>query len=359
MQSPNLRMIYGFLLSALLIETAGPAASQTKAGQQATSKQFGYAVKKPIFGGADTTGPWGVLGTFVKQAMKNSGWDVQLCRTCAGGPREARLVSAAAVPPKPPAGRPDPGTPDGPLDFGATGAQFLWWAYQGTHDFKQDPGVARKNLRMIANIQNPSYMLFGVKATSGIADLRQIKEKRMPVRLLATPQGGDTVAGILAYYGLTKDALQSWGGKLLGNSPEERKDVDVMIGFGAMVRPEYDPWIDVSQRLDIKFLEPPEDLKTKLVNEYDLQELTIPEGLLRGVDRDMRGVGRTGDVVYGRDDMPNDFAYALAKNIDEHKDLLQWLIVPFSYNSQNVWKTFGVPLHAGAARYYREKGYMK
>ena len=359
MRSLHFRSIYGILVSALLIGTAGPVGSQTKQAQQSGSKEFGYAVKKPVFGGADTTGPWGVLGTFVQQAMKDSGWDVQLCRTCAGGPREARLVSAAAIPPKPAPGRPDPGTPNAPLDFGATGAQFLWWAYQGTHDFKQDPGVPRKNLRMIANIQNPSYMLFGVKATSGITDLRQIKEKRMPVRLLATPQGGDTVAGILAYYGLTKSDLESWGGKLLGNSPEDRNDLDVMIGFGAMVRPEYDPWIDVSQRLDIKFLDPPEDLRTKLVNEYDLQEVTIPEGLLRGVDRDMKGIGRTGDVVYGRDDMPNDFAYALAKNIDEHKDLMQWLIVPFSYNSKNVWKTFGVPLHPGAARYYREKGYMK
>jgi len=223
MRLPTLRIVHGILFFVLFTGLAVPASSQTK--------EFGYAVKKPVFGGADTTGPWGVLGTFVKQAMKDSGWDIQLCRTCAGGPREARLVSAAAIPPKPAQGRPDPGTPNAPLDFGATGAQFLWWAYQGTHDFKQDPGVPRKNLRMIANIQNPSFMLFGVKATSGISDLRQIKEKRMPVRLLATPQGGDTVAGILAYYGLTKAELESWGGKLLGNSPEDRKDLDVMIGF--------------------------------------------------------------------------------------------------------------------------------
>ena len=359
MRSAHLRFVFGIVLFALVVSVAHSAHSQAKGTQQAGNKETGYAVKKPIFGGSDATGPWGVLGTFVKEAMKNSGWDIQMCRTCAGGPRAARLVSAAAVPPKPAAGRPDPGTPNGPLDFGATGAQFLWWAYQGTHDFKQDPGVPRTSLRMIANIQDPSYMLFGVKATSGITDLKQIKEKRLPVRFLATAQGGDTIAAILAYYGLTKDALESWGGKLLGNTPEERKDVDVMIGFGAMVRPEYDPWIDVSQRLDIKFLEVPEDLRTKLVKEYDLEEVTIPEGLLRGVDHEMRGVGRTGDVVYGRDDMPNDFAYALAKNMDEHKDLLQWLIVPYSYNSKNVWKTFGVPLHPGAARYYREKGYMK
>jgi TRAP-type uncharacterized transport system substrate-binding protein len=132
-----------------------------------------------------------------------------------------------------------------------------------------------------------------------------------------------------------------------------------MIGFGALVREEYDHWVDVSENLDLKFLEVPKDLRLKLVKEYDLEELNIPEGLLRGVDRIIPGVGRTGDVIYGRDDMPDDFAYTLAKAIDEHKHLLQWTIVPFSYNPENVWKCFDVPLHPGAARYYREKGYMK
>ena len=103
----------------------------------------------------------------------------------------------------------------------------------------------------------------------------------------------------------------------------------------------------------------PADLKQKLMKDYDLDEVVIPEGLLRGFDHAIQGIGRTGDVIYGRDDMPDDFAYALAKALDDHKDLLQWTLVPFSYNHQNVWKCFDVPLHPGAAKYYREKGYMK
>src|SRR5206468_12861172 len=33
----------------------------------------------------------------VKAALKPNGWDVQVCYSCAGGPREARLVSAKAM----------------------------------------------------------------------------------------------------------------------------------------------------------------------------------------------------------------------------------------------------------------------
>ena len=59
--------------------------------------------------------------------------------------------------------------------------------------------------------------------------------------------------------------------------------------------------------------------------------------------------------------MPDDFAYTLAKALDEHQDLFQWANsgMNFSYNWRTVWKAFDVPLHPGAAKYYRERGYMK
>jgi TRAP-type uncharacterized transport system substrate-binding protein len=57
--------------------------------------------------------------------------------------------------------------------------------------------------------------------------------------------------------------------------------------------------------------------------------------------------------------MPDDFAYTVAKALDEQQSLLQWAHLNFSYNRHTVWRAFGVPLHPGAARYYREMGYMK
>jgi uncharacterized protein len=58
---------------------------------------------------------------------------------------------------------------------------------------------------------------------------------------------------------------------------------------------------------------------------------------------------------HGRTDMPDDFADTLAKALDEHQDTN----LNFSYNAHTVWKAYGVPLHPGAARYYRENGHMK
>jgi hypothetical protein len=89
-----------------------------------------------------------------------------------------------------------------------------------------------------------------------------------------------------------------------------------------------------------------------------LTRVTAKWGLLRGVDRAIPTVARSGEAVFGRDDMPEQAAYDVAKAIDQHRDALKWYIRPYSYDSRTVWANFDVPIHPGAARYYREMGYM-
>jgi uncharacterized protein len=314
--------------------------------------------KRAVFGGSGPTAGWGSIGLITREAMKFYGWDIEICSACAGAERAARLVSAAALPT--PGGPNDPPQPSARLDFGATGSQYLWWAYQGTHGFAKDPEGPRKQLRLIANIQSPSYLVVAVKADSGITDLGQIKEKRLPVRIMTLMRDGDLALTILSHYGLTKQDLESFGGSTGGSGAADRKAFDMMIGFAAMDNmPEYEAWVDVTQRFDLKYLELPWELRSKLVRDFDWEERSIPIGLFRGVEHPIPAVVKTGTVIYGRNDMAEELGYTLAKALDEHQDLLQWSNVTYSYNPHAVWKAFGVPLHAGAERYYRERGYMK
>jgi TRAP-type uncharacterized transport system substrate-binding protein len=75
--------------------------------------------------------------------------------------------------------------------------------------------------------------------------------------------------------------------------------------------------------------------------------------------RSIPSIAKSGTVVYGRDDMPEEFAYDLAKAMDLQQHLLHWTHMNWFYNPHTVWKAFGVPLHPGAEKYYREVGYMK
>ena len=325
--------------------------------------QTGIAEKKPVFGGACRICPWGAMAEVVQAAMKPYGYDVQICYNC-NAADAPRIVSEARTPPP---YKPDPAVPEilaprnapglGAVDFGAVAIQFLRNAYRGTGPYaKEKP---RTNLRLIANIQDPSYVLVAAKTSTGITDLSQIREKRWPVRILTAGIGSDS-ARILAHFGLSRQDIEAAGGRI-GRSPEDRDDFDVAIGGGGgmTTAPEWRIWTEISQKFDLNFIELPDNLLAELAREGAQDRGIIPAGLYRGIERPIPTVVRTGTAIYGRADMPDSFAYDVAKAMDEQQQLLQWRHLNFSYNVHTVWNGYEVPLHPGAARYYKEKRYMK
>ena len=323
----------------------------------------GIGAKRPVFGGACKLCPWGAMAEVVQAAMKPYGYDVQICYNC-NAADAPRIVSEARLPPP---YKPDPAVPEtlaprnvpdlGPVDFGAVSVQFLRSAYRGTGVYTRDG--PRANLRLIANIQDPSYALVAAKTETGITDLAQIREKRWPVRVLTAGVGGNAAA-ILAYFGLSRETIEAAGGRM-GNTAEDRENFDVAIGGGGVMTtaPEWRVWTEISQKFNLNFIELPGELLTKLAQEGEMERGIIPVGLYRGVMRPTPTVVRTGTAIYGRVDMPDDFAHLVAKAMDEQQELLQWKHLNFSYNVHTVWKAYEVPLHPGAERYYKERGYMR
>lgn len=348
--------------AALVLACAAGAQLGTS---QTTAQKYGINAKRPVIAGACKVCPWGAIAEIVKSAMQPYGYDVQICYNCAtsegprmvaGGLKPGPIERAYLGFPMIPRDQMPP-PPDAPVDFGATSVQNLWYAYQGTHAYaKEGP---RRNLRLLATIQAPNYLIVAVKSDLAITDLSQIKTKKWPVRVLT--DGNEVSTAVMDYYGLSRAAIEQAGGHVLrGIVPEDRKNFDVVIHGGTLGNaPEFNVWYEVSQKFDLNYLQLPNDLLIKIAKEHDMELRDIPDGLLRGIDHPIPSVARTGHVVFGRADMPDDFAYLVAKALDEHQDLLQWSHLNYSYNIRTVWKAFGVPLHPGAAKYYRERGYMK
>ena len=323
--------------------------------------QTGVKEKKPVFGGACKLCPWGALGEVVQAQMKPYGYDVQMCYNCNAGDAP-RIVSEARIPPP---WKIDPNVPEvlaphnvpgiGPVDFGAVGIQMLQAAYRGTGAYAHEK--PHTNLRLIANIQDPNYTLVAARRETGITDLSQIRQKRWPVRILTSGAGSDT---ILAYFGLSRDIIVAAGGHV-GDTADDRETFDVAIGGGGgmTMAPEFRLWTVISERFNLTFIQLPDELLAKLASSGEQERGTIPVGLYRGIEHPIPTVVRTGTAVYTRDNIPDDFAYIVAKAMDEQQQLLQWKHLHFSYNVHTVWNGYGVPLHPGAARYYKEVGYMK
>ena len=323
---------------------------------------IGIAGHKPVFGGACKTCPWGVVADVVKAALKPYGYDVQVCYHCfmADAPR---IVGDARTPPpwNPHMGNgviPDsfiPQPPDAHVEFGAVSDQFLIAAYHGTGAYARDG--PRPQLRLLANITSPVYLIVAVRRSSGITDLAQLKDHKGPLKVVAD---ADMAGVIFPYYGVSQDQLKADGATFAPSLiPTQRAGADVIIHYGNLANsPEFNIWYDASQRDDLVYLQLPEDLLTKLAATLNLERRDLPVGLLHGQDQAIHTVARTGTAVYGRSDMPDAFAYLVAKALDEQQDLFEWTLGDYGYNRYRVAKAGDVPLHPGAARYYRERGYL-
>ncbi|MBL8551247.1 MAG: hypothetical protein JNJ73_14780 [Hyphomonadaceae bacterium] len=322
----------------------------------------GFAIKRPVFAGACPNAcPWGELGDFVKEAMAPAGYDVVVCQNCnrAEGPR---IVSGRRMPPPL---RPDEarvGTVtrfDAVAEFGATASHFLTNAYEGHAIYASDGPM--RNLRLIAKIEDPFYLVVAVSPESGITDLSQVLERRRPIHIFAS---GPTAQKVLAHYGLTREAVAAIGGRIEGEMPFERaaaENFDIMISeLGSNANnPESVYWPMATHRRDLRFLDLPEALIAKLVAEEGYERVTMRWGLLRGVDHPISTVGRSGESIFAHADVSNADAYAVARAIDLNRANLRWFVRPYAIDPRTVWKNDSVPLHPGAARYYREAGYMR
>jgi TRAP-type uncharacterized transport system substrate-binding protein len=310
--------------------------------------------KHLVLGGAGAEGhatPWRTISEIVGRALKPLGYESEVDGR-AWGVNNPRHIA------------------DGHVDFGSGHSMRVRWAYEGIHDYAKDG--PRKNIRVIASIEQPSWMTVAVRAETNITDLSQIKERRLPARVRGGG-GVDSAYGPLwAHYGLSKELIESYGGTFPGGGGqatpglptiadrwELRGDFDVVTGtIYCANTPEARFWLDLSVNHNLRFLDIPQEVMKSMCDIAGGTPGLMPHELLRGVDRDVAAVCRSPQVVYGRDDMPDEFAYLVAKALDDRRHLFRETALPLSYDSKTVAQDIGVPLHEGAKRYYREVGYL-
>ncbi|PQA87619.1 TAXI family TRAP transporter solute-binding subunit [Hyphococcus luteus] len=351
------------LIAAACLLFAAPVMAEQSGGPVGETIEVGdtgWANKRPVFAAACPQGcPWGELGEFLKEAMAGYGYDIVLCRNC-NRDRAPRLVSEAGAPPALQESDLEHGTKtrfDAPVDFGITASGMLADAYHGRGVYAKDGPY--ENLRLIARIEDPTFLLAAVHPDSDIASLDDIRKNKTPVKILAFGQGANEV---LAYYGLTRENVEKWGGSInLGMGADADTEFDVIIDDLASPAQNLESvhWTNLSYAHDLVFLQLPDALLEDLAAQDDYQHVTVKWGLLRGVDREIETVGRNGEAFFARADTPDGAAYDIAKAIDEARGDLIWLIRRYSLEPRAVFKNQGVPLHPGAERYYRERGYIK
>jgi TRAP-type uncharacterized transport system substrate-binding protein len=310
------------------------------------------ADKKIVFAGAGITrqdgwvdGLWSprtTMGKIVERALAEDGYVVSIDLR-GFGMNNPRLVAG------------------GESDLGALGADHLRWVYNGQYELAAEG--PRTNLRVIASIHFPAWLGIAVKWDTHITDLAQIRERQLPVRIVGA--AGPQYALVLEHYGLSRAMIESWGGRFLRVGYVELAgfvtsgDFDVIMEpVYAAYTPEARHWWEASVLHNLRFLAMPDELIQRICKETGGHPSHVPHQLMRGVVGDTPSVARPPHLIYARDDLPEEFAYLLAKVLDEKRHLFREVFIPYSYDPRTVAGDNGIPLHPGAARYYREVGYF-
>ena len=246
-------------------------------------------------------------------------------------------------------------------DIGITSEINLADAYLGRGAYAPDH-KPRPNYRVVATVLQPNYVLIAVSEKSGIKSLFDIKNRTAPTRIWVD-NTSPAVPLIFKYYGIDTAALELKGGGIIHPlllEREERASADVYIGGAVLVNtPEQHTWYEASQLADLKFLQMDDQLIDQIAAVPGYHRGLVPMGFLRGMDRRIPTLVRDRHVIYVRDDAPDDFAYTLAKALDEHQDEFRNLAQPYYYDIHQVAVSDTVPMHPGALKYYKERGYVK
>jgi hypothetical protein len=217
-------------------------------------------------------------------------------------------------------------------------------------------------------------MGFAVHESTGISSLSQIKKLRVPLRLstgritrqtLRENTTMFTVTAVMRAAGFALEDLRRWGGKIHSVPRPSDPGRQAVIRDGA-VNAIFDEgiksWGQDALNHGFRFL-PVEGDVLKRLTAMGYRSTVMPKSRFVGLTQDVRTIDFSGWPMLVRADMPDDIAYALCEAIERRKELMptdNYKPLVMSQLCANDEETpFDVPLHAGAERFYRERGYLR
>ncbi|MBI4245604.1 MAG: TAXI family TRAP transporter solute-binding subunit [Candidatus Rokubacteria bacterium] len=298
------------------------------------------------FATLDTGSAWYVYGATIAELLRKAlpaGSNVDV-KPFSGGVGNAKLVARNE-------------TPLG-LSFTVTNR----WAYDG----KEAYDTKLENLRGLVGGLDTYYLVALTQKKLNLNSLKDIKDKKLAVKVYTQPVGALGEFGgrqLLRAYGISYADLRSWGGSTthVGYNVivDAFKDgrADMLL---AVITPKHPSVSEIATFSDVKFLGIEADV-IKVLAPLGYSPATMAANTFKNQPEPVNSVGFP-TVVITNKDLPEPVAYTVTKTIVENKDaLVRGHAGLARFDPATAWRPekVGIPLHPGAERAYREKGWMK
>jgi uncharacterized protein len=298
------------------------------------------------FATLDTGSAWYVYGATMAELLRKSlppGSNIDV-KPRAGGVGNPRLVAKNET----------------PLGFGFTVTNR--WAYEGKEAYTEK----LENIRALVGGLDTYYLVAVASKKLGIASVRDIHDKKLPVKIYTQPIGAlGEFAGrqVLRSLGLSYADIKGWGGTTthVGYNviTDAFKDGRADILF-AVVTPKHPSVSEIANDGNVVFLGLDVET-TKALLPLGYVQATMAANTFKSQPEPVPTVGFP-TVLITNKELPEAVAYTVTKTVIDNKDaLVRGHAGLAEFDPKVAWQPdkVGIPLHPGAEKAYREKGWMK
>lgn len=218
------------------------------------------------------------------------------------------------------------------------------------------------DLRAIMLIYADAPFHFVVDRRAGVDRFEDIRDRRVPLRISVNTPGSLMELGtrtVLEAYGMSYGDIRAFGGAIVffpfNESYEMMKDGRV-DAIGATVQVPSSHALEASRAVDLDILSFSEEVIAFCNERLGTEATTIPRDAYPFLDRDVRTfAGRVILITHGG--VPEDRVYRITRVLHDHLPQLRRAHGSLrALTPTTMPQVGGVPLHAGAARFYREIG---
>lgn len=244
----------------------------------------------------------------------------------------------------------------GEIEIAVAQSDWQYHAYMGTSDQFKDAGPDKK-LRSLFSLHSEPFTVIA-RADSGIKTFDDLKGKRVNI---GNPGSGQraTMDMIMRIKGWTKGTFKEATELRASEQAQALCDnkTDVMIYSAGHPNGAVQ---EVTTTCDTKIIPVDGPDIDKLVNMYPFYAYTsIPGGMYNGNDQDIKTFGVKATFV-SSEDVDQEIIYQVVKAIFDNFDNFKTLHPVFSTLDPKELVKSGntAPLHKGAERYFKEKGWI-
>ena len=224
-------------------------------------------------------------------------------------------------------------------------------------------------LRAITVIPSPDQLAFAVSERTGLQSLRDIRDRRYPLRISIRGQMDHSlhlvVKEVLSAAGFSFDDVISWGGQIrydvgLPKSPNrlgavQRGEVDMIIDEAV------GSWVDTALESKMVILPFDEPLLERLEG-LGFRRAIISKARYTELKEDVPTLDFSGFPVYTHANVPDSIVISICSALEARKEKIPWQEegpLPLDRMCRDTPEgPLTIPLHSAAERFWRARGYL-